>query len=304
MYGTPERISTIDESGVFQYARMITIHEIAQLERPVIVSYEYDKERDLWIVRLDSMENQYVKFFERNDGDYDMEYSSKLNADGTPKTDSKVTITFEGTNSRNHSSPKNESSASNQKNGKDVSGSVSGPQSNKELSDRTLELCQYIPDHILKPEAKQAMTPEFFLALSEAFDAPVPDYGMIGEDEWLAYFVTGNGGSEPVYSVKSVSLTSKDTAKAVIIVRQRWEDNTIEENSAKDYEVWLKLVDGKWLLDDFDGKKAECRSYVQKVREKYASGEYIKYLKSDEGLKEYVPDFQKRINDFYAKYGK
>ena len=33
----------------------------------------------------------------------------------------------------------------------------------------------------------------------------------IGDNEWLWYFVTGNGGSEPVYSVKSVSRTGKDT---------------------------------------------------------------------------------------------
>lgn len=118
------------------------------------------------------------------------------------------------------------------------------------LTDRTLELCQYIPDHVLKPEAKEAMTPDFFRALSEAFNAPVADYGEIGDNEWLWYFVTGNGGSEPVYSVK-----------------------------------------------------AACQAYVRQVREKYASGEYVKYLESAEDLKEYVPDFQERVKDFYAKYG-
>ena len=118
------------------------------------------------------------------------------------------------------------------------------------LTDRTLELCQYIPDHVLKPEAKEAMTPDFFRALSEAFNAPVADYGEIGDNEWLWYFVTGNGGSEPVYSVK-----------------------------------------------------AACQAYVRQVREKYASGEYVKYLESAEDLKEYVPDFQERVKDFYEKYG-
>ena len=94
------------------------------------------------------------------------------------------------------------------------------------LTDRTLELCQYIPDHVLKPEAKEAMTPVFFWALSEAFDAPVADYGEIGDNEWLWYFVTGNGGSEPVYSVKSVTQTDRNSAMAIVTVRQRWEDGT------------------------------------------------------------------------------
>ena len=171
------------------------------------------------------------------------------------------------------------------------------------LTDRTLELCQYIPDHVLKPEAKEAMTPDFFRALSEAFNAPVADYGEIGDNEWLWYFVTGNGGSEPVYSVKSVSQTDKDSARAIITVRQKWEDGSFAEEDTKEYEVLLKRVDGQWLLDDFDGKKAACQAYVRQVREKYASCEYVKYLESAEDLKEYVPDFQERVKDFYAKYG-
>lgn len=147
------------------------------------------------------------------------------------------------------------------------------------------------------------MTPDFFRALSEAFNAPVADYGEIGDNEWLWYFVTGNGGSEPVYSVKSVSRTGKDTARAIITVRQKWEDGTCAEEDAKEYEVSLQCIDGQWLLDDFDGKKAACRAYVRQVREKYDSEEYEKYRESAEDLKEYVPDFQARVKDFYAKYG-
>ena len=154
---------------------------------------------------------------------------------------------------------------------------------------------------MLKPEAKEAMTPDFFWALSEAFNAPVADYGEIGDNEWLWYFVTGNAGSEPVYSVKSVTQTARNSARAIVTVLQRWEDGT--ETDAKECEVLLKRIDGKWLLDDFDGKKAECHSYVRQVREKYASGEYVKYLESAEDLKKYVPDFQARVKAFYEKYG-
>ena len=145
------------------------------------------------------------------------------------------------------------------------------------------------------------MTPDFFRALSEAFNAPVADYGEIGDNEWLWYFVTGNGGSEPVYSVKSVTQTARNSARAIVAVLQRWEDGT--ETDAKECEVLLKRIDGQWLLDDFDGKKAACQAYVRQVREKYASGEYVKYLESAEDLKEYVPDFQARVKAFYEKYG-
>ena len=173
-----------------------------------------------------------------------------------------------------------------------------------DLADRTLELCQHIPDHRLNPEAEKAMTPEFFRALSEAFEAPVADFCEIGDNEWLFYFVTGNGGGEPVYRVKSVNKTGKDTAQATIGVQLKWEDGTFAEGADKEYEVLLKRVKGQWLLDDFDNKKAECRSYVQQVREKYVSGYYEKYLESSDYTKEYVPEFQNQLEAFYAKYGK
>lgn len=181
---------------------------------------------------------------------------------------------------------------------------ISCAQSQENLSERALELCQYIPDHGLKPEAKDYMTPEFFRAVAEAFDAPVVDYGEIGDNEWLWYFVTGNGGGEPVYGVKSVTRTSKDEAKATITVRETWEGEFIDsEEDAREYEIALKRIDGQWLLDDFDGKKAECLAYIQEMRGKYKSGELLKYMQSEEYFHEYIPDFKKRVEDFFKKYG-
>lgn len=135
LYGTPERVSTIDERGIYQYARLITIREISELERPEVASCEYDKNRHLWVVRLDNAENQYVKFYERNNGGYDMEYSSILNADGTPKTDKKVAITFEDDRDREHSSPKSASNSSNLTNNNDASGQSNLDQTEEDVDD-------------------------------------------------------------------------------------------------------------------------------------------------------------------------
>jgi hypothetical protein len=177
-------------------------------------------------------------------------------------------------------------------------------QPKEDLSERALELCQYIPDHGLKPEAKDFMTPEFFQVLSEAFDAPVVDYGEIGDNEWLWYFVTGNGGGDPYYGIKSVSRVSKDKATAVITVRETWEGEFIDtEQDAREYGISLKRVNGQWLLDDFDGKKAECVDYIKEMRAKYTSGELLKYMESEDYFHEYIPDFKKRLEDFYRKYG-
>ena len=182
---------------------------------------------------------------------------------------------------------------------------ISCAQPKEDLSERVLELCQFIPDHGLNPEARDYMTPEFFGALSEAFDAPVVDYGEIGDNEWLWYFVTGNGGGEPYYGIKSLSRTSKDKATAVITVRETWEREFIDsEEDTRKYEIALKRIDGQWLMDDFDGKKAECLDYIKEMRGKYKSGELLKYMQSEDYFHEYIPDFKKRVEDFYKKYGR
>ena len=141
-------------------------------------------------------------------------------------------------------------------------------QPREDLSERALELCQFIPDHGLKPEARDYMTPEFFGALSEAFDAPVVDYGEIGDNE-----------------------------KRSDVTQELFDD-------VAEYPAEMVRVDGQWLLDDFDGKKAECVDYVKEMRAKYESGELLKYMESEDYLLEYVPDFKRRVDDFYEKYGK
>ena len=177
-------------------------------------------------------------------------------------------------------------------------------QSQKDLSERALELCQYVPDHVLKPEAKDYMTPEFFRSLSEAFDAPVVDYGEIGDNEWLWYFVTGNDAATPEFTVKSISRVDETHAVATIAVQNRSDVTQELFDDVAEYPVEMVRVDGQWLLDDFDGKKAECVEYVKEMRAKYESGELLKYMESEDYLREYVPDFKRRVDEFYEKYGR
>ena len=114
--------------------------------------------------------------------------------------------------------------------------------------------------------------------------------------------MTGNGGGDPYYGIKSVSRVSKDKATAVITVRETWEGEFIDtEENAREYGISLKRVNGQWLLDDFDGKKAECVDYIKEMRAKYKSRELLKYM--EDYFHEYIPDFKKRLEEFYRKYG-
>ena len=176
-------------------------------------------------------------------------------------------------------------------------------QSKENLSERALDLCQYIPDHGLNPEARDYMTPEYFGAHSEAFDAPVVDYGEIGDNEWLWYFVTGNDAATPEFTVKSLSLVDETHAVATIAVRNRSDVTQELFDETAEYPIEMVRVNGRWLLDDFDGKKAECVDYVKEMRAKYKSGELLKYMESEDYFHEYIPDFKRRVEEFYRKYG-
>ena len=173
----------------------------------------------------------------------------------------------------------------------------------QDLSERVLELCQYIPDHSLKPEAKDYLTPEFFRALSEAFDAPVVDYGEIGDNEWLWYFVTGSDAATPEFTVKSLSIVDTTHAVATIAVQNRSDITRELFGEIAEYPIEMVRVGGQWLLDDFDGKKADCRDYIKMMRGKYKSGELLKYMESEDYFHEYIPDFKRRVEVFYRKYG-
>ena len=176
-------------------------------------------------------------------------------------------------------------------------------QPKQDLSGRVLELCQYIPDHSLKPEAKDYLTPEFFRVLSEAFDAPVVDYGEIGDNEWLWYFVTGNDAATPEFTVKSLSIVDPTHAVATIAVQNRSDITQELFGEIAEYPIEMVRVGDQWLLDDFDGKKAACVDFIKKMRAKYKSGELLEYMESEDYFHEYIPDFKRRVEEYYMKYG-
>ena len=107
-----------------------------------------------------------------------------------------------------------------------------------------------------------------------------------------------------VYGIKSVSKPAKNYATAVITVRDDWDGQVSPEVDAREYKISMKRVDGNWLLDDFDGKKAECRDYIKMMRGKYESGEIVETLDSDDFTRDFVPDFKERVEAYYRKYGK
>lgn len=148
----------------------------------------------------------------------------------------------------------------------------------KQLRERAEELCNYIPDHELREESRDYMTEDFYNVLDTMFNH-LPEFEAM-DHEWLYYFVTGNGGTIADYMVTGVELTDKAHAVATIIVRQKWEDGSFDENTdIEEHKLYMEKVNGRWLMSDFDEHKADCIRHIAISRDEQsrrdAIGDYL-----------------------------
>jgi hypothetical protein len=139
------------------------------------------------------------------------------------------------------------------------SASSCGSRTDKELKAVVLDMCKYIPDHGLRDDAGENLTQSYFKAYSGALNSIPENDGMIGDEEFLYYFVSGQDG-EPEFKVKSVEQKGDS-----LIAKITLQDNT-------PHVVRLVKEGGRYLLDDFDDTKQQCLDYI-KSHGKY-SGEW------------------------------
>jgi hypothetical protein len=154
-------------------------------------------------------------------------------------------------------------------------------------------LCKFIPDHGLKVEARQYLTEDYFNAYSEAFEAPTGSYGEIGEGEWLFYFVSGNGGGQPVFEVKDFQRDGDRIEADVEIV-----------GDPDPHKAVFVKDGGQWKVADWDSTKTQCVEYIRDMRQKYADGTIERQMQQDSTLAPYLDDFKKELESFYSIYGK
>ena len=139
---------------------------------------------------------------------------------------------------------------------------------NEDLNSIALELCQYIPDHVLLERSKDFMTSDFYAVLDTMFN--LPEHETM-DHEWLHYFVTGNGGTIADYSVDTVEVVDETHALAKILVRQVWEDGSYnEDEDLEEHRLYMEKVDGKWLISDFDEHKQDCINNIANWRKEEA----------------------------------
>ena len=136
----------------------------------------------------------------------------------------------------------------------------------EQLKKRANELCAYIPDHELLEKSRDYMTTDFYTVLDTMFYR-LPEHEAM-DHEWLYYFVTGNGGTIADYEVVSVEKTDATHAVATILVRQVWPEGITgdDENEPEEHRLYMELVNGEWLMSDFDEHKADCIRYIANNR--------------------------------------
>ena len=156
-------------------------------------------------------------------------------------------------------------------------------ESEEVLRERAAELCRYIPDHEVSAESKDYMTGEFFALLDTMFYR-LPENDPM-DNEWLYYFVTGNGGTIPDYTVADVEQTDATHAIATIHVRQMWEDSSfVQDCKVGVHRLYMEKVNGQWLMADFDEHKADCVQAIAANRREQAVRQAIRdYLVNEIG---------------------
>lgn len=160
-----------------------------------------------------------------------------------------------------------------------------------------------IPDHAkVSEDAKPFMTKELYEALSAAWDVPCWCDGEIGEEEFLYYFVTGNGGST-VGEVVYIEVISVQDRKQIIELKytELWDGTPGDE--LKTISLVMVEDNGKWLLDDFgNGIKEQCRQYIKKEVDDFLSGKTTQYMRENQQGEWYSNEHIAKVEQEFKLY--
>lgn len=151
-----------------------------------------------------------------------------------------------------------------------------------------LNLISCIPDHGISDSPKWAFTTEYYDLLTEAWDIPddAPP-GMIGSNEWLFYFISGNSGETPHF--KNITTTMKDSTAI------------IDFDALEHHQMKLQFRDGKWIISDFDNTKSELRKYIREQRA-YFRSQWKKDLQGFDLSAEEKAQAQKEVDRYFRLY--
>lgn len=173
---------------------------------------------------------------------------------------------------------------------------------------KAAELAFYqIPDHKKVSEsARPYMTEDLYESLCAAWDVPQWTDGEIGNEEFLACFITGNDPSDKQI-VESLELTSFQNGVYTVRVKylEYWGNTPADKLSS----IILIFVNenGRILLDDFgNNTKALCKKFIMNEVDDYLSGKTDKYMKDNQEGQWYndrhISEVHRSFESYLVKY--
>lgn len=160
-----------------------------------------------------------------------------------------------------------------------------------------MKLIGCIPDHTLDQSPAWAFTTTYFSLLTEAWAIPSDAPGAIGSEDWLYYFLTGNGdGTCEPRIVESHQDNQYVRAHFVC-------DGEPAEPVSNAHAIVFQYNGTRWVIADFDNTEKDLLSYIHKMRTYFRSDKWSIDLKAMENLTEKErASAQKEVAKYFAKY--
>lgn len=147
-------------------------------------------------------------------------------------------------------------------------------EENKVLMERAEELLEHRP--LRGPLEKEYLTTDFYAILDTLCSLPLYE----SQGTWYKSFDLKNGYRSYQAEVAKVEQTDKTHAVATIKVTGIRNN----EPETREHNMDMQLVDGQWLMADFDGRKAGCSRIIARIRRAVAfRGAICNYLTREIG---------------------
>lgn len=125
------------------------------------------------------------------------------------------------------------------------------------ISQSAKRLIDYVPDHQFDPSIKPAFSERYYNLLKEAWEIALANPDNYEENEWLYYFITGNGDTEGLDHTKTVLETS---------VMDDWNVYAKIEYLEMEHDIVMHYENGDWVIHNFDGTLDRLEWFVKKYR--------------------------------------